>query len=270
MRCRYCGAWNHEEGERCTKCQRRLYLEMAHPVIETATAPQVAPQTAPQQAPPRPRVVAARADARRMATQPSLFPHLPQEKVLPLTKSERAPRHPANRRRSVSTQTSFHFEPEGPPRPALTAELNAAHARVPVAPLSLRAMSAACDTALVLAYSGLFLLTLQAMSRWVLGANLFTKSTLPYLLTALAIIGVFYKLMYSVTGATSPGIRGAGLRLVNFEGAEPTQGQRLLRFSCGWVSSLACGVGLLWALADQERLTWHDHVSQTFLTPVRR
>ena len=278
MRCRYCGAWNHEEESRCVKCQRRIDFEFPRataerpPVVESAAVPQPAPQVVPQQA-VRPKVVAARPEARRPATQPSLFPHRPQEKVMALTgiepRVERAPQRPSSRRRSAAGQTSFEFEPAGPPRPAITSELSLAHAKVPVAPLSLRAMAAAFDTGLVLAFSGLFLLTLHALSRWVLDAPLFTRATLPYLLVAPLLIGFTYKLMWCLSGRVTLGIQGAGLRLISFEGGEPTQVQRLLRFACGWLS-LCCGIGLLWALADQETLTWHDHVSQTFLTPARR
>jgi hypothetical protein len=33
------------------------------------------------------------------------------------------------------------------------------------------------------------------------------------------------------------------------------------------VSFIAAGIGLLWALVDEERLTWHDYMSKTFPTP---
>ena len=32
------------------------------------------------------------------------------------------------------------------------------------------------------------------------------------------------------------------------------------------LSFCAGGVGLLWALADEEKLAWHDHMSKTFPT----
>src|SRR6202041_3046551 len=30
---------------------------------------------------------------------------------------------------------------------------------------------------------------------------------------------------------------------------------------------LSGGLGLVWALVDEENLTWHDHISKTFPTP---
>jgi hypothetical protein len=32
------------------------------------------------------------------------------------------------------------------------------------------------------------------------------------------------------------------------------------------LSFCAGGIGLLWALVDEEKLTWHDHISKTFPT----
>jgi hypothetical protein len=30
------------------------------------------------------------------------------------------------------------------------------------------------------------------------------------------------------------------------------------------------GLGLVWALVDEEQLAWHDHISKTFPTPYYR
>ena len=48
----------------------------------------------------------------------------------------------------------------------------------------------------------------------------------------------------------------------------PTRTQRFYRTASGFLSLLAAGVGLLWGLVDEETLTWHDHISKTFPTPV--
>ena len=55
-----------------------------------------------------------------------------------------------------------------------------------------------------------------------------------------------------------------GLRVVNFDGYPADARQRLVRFVCACLSTLA-GLGLLWALFDEEKLTWYDHMSKTFL-----
>ena len=56
------------------------------------------------------------------------------------------------------------------------------------------------------------------------------------------------------------------LRLTTFDGFRPELRQRLLRFA-GSCLSLCTVVGLLWSLADEESLTWQDHISRTFPTP---
>jgi hypothetical protein len=33
------------------------------------------------------------------------------------------------------------------------------------------------------------------------------------------------------------------------------------------LSLISAGLGLVWALVDEENLTWHDHISKTFPTP---
>ena len=46
----------------------------------------------------------------------------------------------------------------------------------------------------------------------------------------------------------------------------PTFEQRFKRLVASILSLAAAGLGLLWALADEEKLTWHDHISRTFVT----
>jgi uncharacterized RDD family membrane protein YckC len=61
-------------------------------------------------------------------------------------------------------------------------------------------------------------------------------------------------------------MRFAGLRLVDFDGRKPHRDARLLRQAAGFLSLCSLGLGLVWALVDEESLTWHDHISKTFPT----
>jgi uncharacterized RDD family membrane protein YckC len=58
----------------------------------------------------------------------------------------------------------------------------------------------------------------------------------------------------------------AGLRLVDFDGNPPSQERRYQRVFGSVISLLAAGIGLVWALVDEDSLTWHDHMSNTFPT----
>jgi uncharacterized RDD family membrane protein YckC len=62
-------------------------------------------------------------------------------------------------------------------------------------------------------------------------------------------------------------MRFAGLHLVDFDGRAPSREQRLLRQLVTLLSTLSAGLGLIWALVDEENLTWHDHISKTFPSP---
>ena len=91
------------------------------------------------------------------------------------------------------------------------------------------------------------------------------KAFLPYAVTITA-LGLFYHLFWCVLGRESAGMRCLGLRVLTFDGHSPTWGQRVARLVLACFDMIAIGVGLLWALIDDEGLTWHDHLSKTFLT----
>ena len=65
----------------------------------------------------------------------------------------------------------------------------------------------------------------------------------------------------------SPGKRWTHLRLTNFDGYPPDRmPHRLVRWAASTLSVAAVAAGVLWAMVDEESLTWHDHISKTFLT----
>jgi uncharacterized RDD family membrane protein YckC len=117
--------------------------------------------------------------------------------------------------------------------------------------------------ALALAALGLFLLTFQlAGAEFVL-----TKSTGPYYVAAAVLIMLFYRVLFCIANFDTPGVRWTGLRVVDFDGRSPSRKHRWYRLLGGFVGAVAAGIGLLWAVVDEERLTWHDHISKTFPTP---
>jgi uncharacterized RDD family membrane protein YckC len=61
-------------------------------------------------------------------------------------------------------------------------------------------------------------------------------------------------------------MRWAQLRLSTFDGFPPDRWQRMVRFVASCLSRCTL-LGLLWSLADEESLAWHDHISRTFPTP---
>jgi uncharacterized RDD family membrane protein YckC len=83
-----------------------------------------------------------------------------------------------------------------------------------------------------------------------------------------AVVTIFYRLLWWIGNSDTPGMRFAGLRLVDFDGREPDRDRRGMRQVAGLLSLISAGLGLVWALVDEEKLTWHDHISKTFPTSL--
>jgi uncharacterized RDD family membrane protein YckC len=95
-----------------------------------------------------------------------------------------------------------------------------------------------------------------------------TKSVLLIPVAIGAVVTVLYRGLWCLANSDTPGMRFAGLRLVDFDGRRPKREHRMVRQFAGVLSLASAGVGLLWALVDEESLTWHDHISKTFPTTV--
>lgn len=92
-----------------------------------------------------------------------------------------------------------------------------------------------------------------------------TKVIVPYAAT-IAALGLFYQLFWCVLGRESAGMRCLGLRVLTFDGHPPVWQQRVMRLVLTCLDVTAVGLGLVWALIDDEGLAWHDHLSKTFAT----
>ena len=70
--------------------------------------------------------------------------------------------------------------------------------------------------------------------------------------------------MWAIAGRETAGMNGAQLHLVTFDGAPLDARNRAVRFVAAWLSYCSGGLGLLWAIADEENLAFHDHISKTY------
>jgi uncharacterized RDD family membrane protein YckC len=132
----------------------------------------------------------------------------------------------------------------------------------PVAPASLRAEAGLVDGLIMLtpALAGLALFLYEG------GSLSFDKHVAPFWLVAVLTVPVLYKLLWTVAGRDTIGMSVAGVRLVDFDGNPPSRERRYQRLFGSFLSALAGGIGLIWALVDEDGLTWHDHMSSTFPT----
>lgn len=279
MECRYCQAVNGEEDHRCSKCGRRLrmtpvYSSSAaapalHYVNESKPAPKAgsgAGVLVEQALPPLTR--------KPITYQPSLFTSRELPRVVafdtiapnvlePPTRKVISQKPRVRHRRVIPGQQSLEFAPAaGSGRYAHPAE-STIYCDAPVAVAAHRAIAAALDASMIV--MGLALI--GAIFYAAGGTITISSKTLPLLAGVTALVTFLYKMLWCMGNGDSPGMRWTRLTLVNFDGQKPTRTQRLHRLASGVLSLCAAGIGLLWALVDEETLTWHDHISRTFPTP---
>ena len=132
----------------------------------------------------------------------------------------------------------------------------------PVAPNSLRIQASVIDGLIMLAGMALIFSGFVYMG----GPGMLDRHTLPFLIIALVTVPLFYKGMWAYADRDSYGTTAAGLRLVDFDGNPPSQARRYQRLAGSFISVLAAGIGLIWAIVDEDGLTWHDHISGTLAT----
>ncbi len=82
---------------------------------------------------------------------------------------------------------------------------------------------------------------------------------------ALAVFAGIYQALFFTTGSATPGMRYAHLRLQALDGNPPTRAQRTARLFAMLLSVLPAGLGLAWAIFDENHLSWHDRFSGTYL-----
>jgi uncharacterized RDD family membrane protein YckC len=137
-----------------------------------------------------------------------------------------------------------------------------------VAPPMQRLTAGAMDVSMVLLGFGLFAgaarlgfsyLGLNAAAGFGVGKAMWIT-----LAASLLLISVFYGLLWALASRETAGMNWTHLRLVTFDGARLDGRDRAIRFVSAWLSYCSGGLGLLWALADEESLAFHDHISKTY------
>jgi len=80
-----------------------------------------------------------------------------------------------------------------------------------------------------------------------------------------AFVYVQYFGLFTVFGGTTPGMMIRGLQVASFSGDAPAPRQYLLRAAGYMLSAGTLFLGFFWALWDEDGLTWHDRISNTYL-----
>jgi uncharacterized RDD family membrane protein YckC len=134
----------------------------------------------------------------------------------------------------------------------------------PVAPKAHRAIAGLLDWAMVAIGYALFL----GIIRIGCGPIQLTKTNTAIFMGMLFVVGMAYGLICTIAGSETPGMRWTELHITTFEGFAPDRKHRWMRLA-GSCLSFCTLAGLLWIYADEEGLTWQDHISRTFPTPRR-
>jgi uncharacterized RDD family membrane protein YckC len=148
--------------------------------------------------------------------------------------------------------------------PALARQETARNGLLPIASLAERGRAALLDMAL-LAFSYGAMVALF----WALGGHIsLDRIDLAVMGATMVLFYAQYFALFTVFGGSTPGMMLCGLRVVSFHSGVPSSRQMVWRSLGYLISAGACLLGFLWALWDEEHLTWHDRISQTYLTPV--
>ncbi len=84
--------------------------------------------------------------------------------------------------------------------------------------------------------------------------------------TTFAIVYLQYFALFTIFGGTTPGMMMRRMQVVSFSGEPPEPKQMLLRSAGYLLSAGTFFLGFLWALWDEDELTWHDRLSRTYLS----
>jgi uncharacterized RDD family membrane protein YckC len=292
MRCQHCGLMNGEDDHRCLHCGRKmpgvvvaappsyvgataLALSEA-PAVERHVNPvpgqaplfQQTPQPTPQAGVPGvPKVIPFEAIQRQAAGRsnpgfsPITPPSAPEETV-----KKTAPQRTA-KKAQAGGQGNLDFRSGSAQNERVLA--TGVPAQVSgdgrVAPPMRRLTAGAMDAAMVAIGFGIFVGSAFISLNGLNGSSFGSGSALWTLMAiSLALISLLYGLVWAIAGRETAGMNGAQLHLVTFDGSPLDARNRTVRFVAAWLSYCSGGLGLLWALADEENLAFHDHISKTY------
>jgi uncharacterized RDD family membrane protein YckC len=86
----------------------------------------------------------------------------------------------------------------------------------------------------------------------------------------ISVLALLYFPFFWARGGQTPGMRAAGIRVVNDrDGSRIGWGQALLRLVGWWVSAAVLYLGFAWVLVDARRRGWHDLIAGTCVIGAR-
>jgi len=195
--------------------------------------------------------------------RPPRGPLLSPESASPLT--YRSLPSPRPRARGVERLEIAVFQPEldfGIQEQRPRAVLGQEDKLVPVATLRERRRAGLLDALFLLLACGAFLGVFAGFGGHLIAGKLDAV----VIATMLALFYAQYFALFTIFGGETPGMMLGKLRVVAFDGSDPTSHQLRWRSFGYLVSGGTAFLGFLWALWDEDNLTWQDRISQTYIT----
>ncbi len=152
----------------------------------------------------------------------------------------------------AQTVTDLDAEPETPLLPSLV--------RPQTAPFALRAMASLLDAGIVLAAVVLFAAVFARVAGQIPGG----WPALAALAGVTLILHVLYGLFFFTLSDQTPGMRYARIGFCTFADENPTRAALRKRVLMQLLAMAPLGMGLLWALLDDDRLGWHDRLTRMY------
>jgi uncharacterized RDD family membrane protein YckC len=131
-----------------------------------------------------------------------------------------------------------------------------------LAPIGRRLTASLVDSALIVgAVTGAAMVAASSI-----GHPLPAKIAEISVVSALLLAGALYQALFLALAEDTPGMKCAGISLCTFDGQSPTCAQSRRRLGALLLSVLPLGLGVAWALFDEDHLCWHDRLSKTYLS----
>jgi uncharacterized RDD family membrane protein YckC len=161
---------------------------------------------------------------------------------------------------ATSTWSGMRLDAEPSDARASGSKADPVPSSLPVAPIGSRVLAAVVDGSLILAgFVSIGFLAAHSFPHPPAG-----KAADVLGVAALVIIGILYYAIFFALPVSTPGMMYAGIGLCTFNDLSPTRAQLRRRLGAMLLSLLPVGLGVVWALFDDDHLSWHDRFSQTY------
>ena len=156
--------------------------------------------------------------------------------------------------------SSIRLDTPTPERAARTARVAVREAPIRPAALEDRIMAALVDGALSFAGFLIFVFVFSSCTAHPpTGRTAMAAAFLAFVVTFVAYQWLFFRF-----GESTPGMMYAGIALCTLDDDNPTRPAMQRRVGTLLLSALPLGMGLLWAVFDEDHLGWHDRISGTY------